>query len=175
MSFKIYGNVPLSNVKNKGTGLALASQNYNELTVKSIRQGANILLSDNGSTITISSTGGGGGSGIIGSITTVNAIPQSLIIIPTSIDTAYIIDVKIIAANSTSSKANAFFLKGGYKNLSGVLTEIVMSNDKLSETEDVGVNADLFMSGTDIVISVQGLTGNTINWTGEALIQNSNF
>mgnify|MGYP007031188069 CR=1 FL=1 len=172
MSFKIFKNV-LTTMTNLGTGSNLGILSDTTLQLKSLNAGANVFLTSNETSITISSTGGGGG--IPGSITTTNATPAALITVSTAVDTVYSVDVNIIAANSTTNNGNVFFMKGGYKNVAGILTELTVVNDKLSNIQDVGLVIDLAVSGTDIVVQVQGLAANTINWTGVATIQSSNL
>lgn len=172
MSFRMYKNT-ISTLTNLGTGSKLGSLSDTTLQLKSLKSGANVFLSSDEASISISSTGGGGG--IPGSVTTTNATPAALITISTTTNTVYSVDVSIIAANSTTNNGNVFFMKGGYKNVAGTLTELTVINDKLSNIQDVGLIIDLVVSGTDIIIQVQGLVANTINWTGVATIQSSNL
>lgn len=163
----------ITDVINTGTGLELAQKSGSDILVQTLKAGSNVSLAQDATSITISSTGGGGG--IVGNVQTTNAFPTTLLMVATVIDTAYVVDVIVIGANTTNNNANAFFLKGGYKNIGGVLTELTVVEDKLSEIQDITTDATLGILGTSILVQVQGVAGNIINWTGELRFQPSSF
>lgn len=172
MAFKIFPKY-LNNVSKLGSGAYAATQSGQTVLSKGILAGPNIILTETNETITI--TGSGGGGGFTGMITTITGVFTPLITIPSSNNTSYIISVKITGSNTTTGGSNNFVIQGSYKNLGGILTKIAVPDDKLSEKQDVFTDTRLSFSGTNMLIEVKGVSGQSINWVGECQLQSSKF
>lgn len=172
MGFKIYPKY-LKNVSKLGTGAYTATQSGPTVLSKGLLAGPNIMLTETNETITI--TGSGGGGGFTGMITTITGVFTPLITISSSNNTSYVLSVKITGSNTISGGSNNFIIQGSYKNLGGVLSKIASPDDKLSEKQDVLTDARLSLSGTNMLIEVRGIAGQSINWVGECQLQSSSF
>jgi len=158
-------------VNNVGGGTELGSfVPSNTLKLKTLIAGTDITFVDSSTNITINATSSGA-SQITGSVTTTNTTPTTLITISTVSNSLYNLDISVNGANTTLNNGNIFFLKGGYKNISGTLTKLTSIEDELFIREDVGTNLNLNISGTSIIIEVVGLSATTIKWSGVVVLQ----
>ena len=161
-----------SGLVNTGTGLTLASRiAAKNLFIKTLIPGSNVVLTDNGQSITINSTGG---SIITGTVTTTNNTPTDLITIPTQAQTAIAVDVLVVGAKLSTDTTNVFFLKASFKNISGTTSEIV-DDDILSFKEDPLTSSNVVASGANIVVRVTGLFLTTMKWSGEVRVHTLDY
>jgi hypothetical protein len=108
----------------------------------------------------------GSNSTINNTITTTDNTLTTISTIPTSSDNVYGLNIQTEARRTDSGSEGAvYFVRAGYKNISGVLTQLGI--DDATTFNDAGsatwINATT-SSGTDILIQVQGEIGKTIEW-----------
>lgn len=87
----------------------------------------------------------------------------------------YGVEANIVARRTGGSSGSAndssvYVLRGRYKNNGGTLTVSNVTTEYTSE-DQLAWNATLTLSGTNIIVQVQGATNNNINWHGIISIQ----
>lgn len=89
--------------------------------------------------------------------------------IATASDNAYFVTAKVSAIQATTATtAVGFKIMGYFKNDGGVLTQVDITDQlKFTPSPANPWDADFTVSGTNILIQVQGQAATTINWSGE--------
>ena len=124
-----------------------------------------IATSGAGSTITITLSGAN-----VGSVTTVDAQTLTLLTIPMANNSALTLDVLISAFESTlpgaaGSNLIATFIRTG----GGVPTIVQQADDQQNISATLSaVSYTITGSGGNVIVTVTGQAGVTINWTGTA-------
>ncbi len=98
------------------------------------------------------------------SITTANATQTTISTIGTTSDTTYLLQASIVANGSSTSEAGGFIINALVRNDGGTLT--LVETDFL-EIKDIslGWDADITISGTNILIRVTGEAAKSIDWS----------
>lgn len=98
------------------------------------------------------------------SITTANATQTTISTIGTTSDTTYLLQASIVANGSSTSEAGGFIINALVRNDGGTLT--LVETDFL-EIKDIslGWDADVTISGTNILIRVTGEAAKSIDWS----------
>lgn len=115
---------------------------------------------------------GGGGGGTPSTVNTTTATPTTLATTPIATNTTVVFSILVGArrtggSSGTTGDAAYFFLRGRAKNIAGTVTlQDVISDES---AEQVAWNADLVVSGTDVILQVTGATNNNITWVGSSL------
>lgn len=156
------------------TNLTMASNDASDklLTLAATNAGAGdgilVLQSDeqriqNGSGTTIANK-------VSGIVQTTDATQTTIITFATSTDEAYYANVKISARQSASSGGGTvgdsaiYQLKQGFKNISGNLSALAGTPDRVQVEDNSSWDTDITTSGTDITVTVTGIASATIEW-----------
>ena len=105
-----------------------------------------------------------------GTVTTLNATPVTLITYPVSVDGTYNVAVNIAAKNNINGNGNIYTIVGGFKRVAGVLTQLGSTSQLISEEDDLTLNADFLISGSNLIITVTGNASLSVSWKGIAQI-----
>ncbi len=105
----------------------------------------------------------GSSSFTINTTTTTNATITTIATIGTSSDTTTVLEVTIGGRRTDSgSESGAYVLKSLFRNNAGVLTKV--ADDRLALEDVLAWEGDASVSGTNIIVTVQGEAAKTINW-----------
>ena len=157
-------SVPTSFVTDSGTATPTGNV-LNVVTPGGGTQG--ISTSGAGSTITITLAGA-----VIGSAQTIGAVTSTLLTIPMANNSCLTLDVLISAFESTlpgvaGSSLIASFIRTG----AGVPALVAKPDDQQNISPLLsGVSYQITGSGANVLVTVTGQAGVTINWTGTARI-----
>lgn len=115
------------------------------------------------------------GSGTSGTVNTTNATPATLQTIATATDTSMLLQTKIIARRTggTSGAADdsaGYILTALIKNVAGTVTVNLLQTDYAAE-DQVGWDATLTVSGTNVLIQVTGAVNNNVTWKSNTTTQ----
>lgn len=103
--------------------------------------------------------------------TTTDATPTTVMTIPLPTDSVSIIDVKVLIKTTTAFAVE--HKEAYYKNDSGTITQISTTNVITPNTGDAAINLadfDFSISGTNVLVQVEGIAATTIEWFIEAHI-----
>lgn len=111
-------------------------------------------------------------------VQTTDTTPTIGLTIPTDTNYAYAIETNIAIANSTDgTSSGGIFMQSKGKNIGGVVT-VITPYIKYSSNLDpilVGASALFSVSGTDILVTVIGLSGTNIKWRVSSTITRQSF
>jgi hypothetical protein len=93
----------------------------------------------------------------------VNNAATTIATIATVATTTYLVDAKFTARRTDVAGTSAGYIYSStFRNVAGVLTKIAQTKDSHEDVAAWDVNAAV--SGTNIILTVTGATGSTINW-----------
>lgn len=127
-------------------------------------------LTWNGSSWIASTVNGTLFTEVQGTITTTNSTPTNLLTYTPTIDGTYNVTVKIAAKNNVNNNGNIYTIVGGFKRISGVITQLGSTSQVISEEDDVTLEADFSVSGSNINAIVTGNSSLSVSWKGIAQI-----
>jgi hypothetical protein len=78
--------------------------------------------------------------------------------------------VQIAAFDTTNNNSAVYNVMGGFKNVSGTVTQLGTTSIINSEEENIAFNVDFSISGTTVNAVVTGVAAHTINWKGVAQV-----
>jgi hypothetical protein len=96
--------------------------------------------------------------------TSVSAVTATTIAIP--LGKTVFIEAKIAALKSDGSQGAAYIERAAFRNNGGVVSQIgLTSTDFIVEDDPSWVGGDYAISGTNVLATVAGKAGTTINWS----------
>jgi hypothetical protein len=101
-----------------------------------------------------------------GSVTTSNSSTTTLATYNATTDGTYNVYFQIAAKNVINNNGNVYNLAAGFKRISGVITQIGSTSILNLEEDDVTLNADFSISGSNILVVVNGNASQNVNWKG---------
>lgn len=101
-------------------------------------------------------------------VTTTDATKTTLVTIPTASDTEILLEINVSGIKSDGAKTIGTKLLASYKNDGGTLTRVGSFDTRvMDEVTDTDHIVATEASGTNILITVIGKTGETIKWKPE--------
>lgn len=164
--------IPISGVQNIGGGIPLINNSFSPQGIKSLVAGTNMSIIDSGTTLTLISSATGG---ITGSATTTDNTPTNILNFTIPDHSANFIKFEIIGVNVGTGQANGFNVEIVAKR-NGLVVTIIPQSDFISFLEQNGIYL-LFdvSSGSNIIVQIVSLNGNTINWIASGNINSVTF
>lgn len=130
--------------------------------IKRLVPGDGIELTDTGTQVRIRQD-----NAISGKITTVDNLPGLLFEIPLEEKSAIALSLIIIGSRIRTGESQSFFMNKMFKRLNNVISENSMPDD--STLNDIGGRKVLFnFTQSSVRVYVQGISGESVSWSGNA-------
>lgn len=103
-----------------------------------------------------------------GTVSTTNATPTTLITIPITNDTGYLLEARVIARGQAGALSGAYIVYACVERLSGGSAAIVGTTtvQAFVREGDTGNDCNITVSGTNALVTVTGDTSNNWSWDG---------
>jgi hypothetical protein len=97
---------------------------------------------------------------------TTNATAKTITIVSTTTNTVYLMKARVLGLQDSNVAAVAFDYQRGYKNDAGVVNQLPGTDNVSFKDSGTGTwNLTFTISGTNVLIQVNGQAGKTINWS----------
>ena len=106
---------------------------------------------------------------VSGSTSSTSATPQTLCVIPTATNTAYVVWAYVVGKSTSGATAGVGGrVDGVFRNAAGTLTSVGVSATVNEDFASGNPTFTLTTSGTNIILQVTGFAGQNITWSGIA-------
>lgn len=108
---------------------------------------------------------------LFGAVTTTNATPTSIIVVPTTSNSAGILEAKVTGQDPITHNVCTISMLRSYVNAAGVVTLKGATATTFTYSDVGGVTADFAVSGTNVAVQVTGELAVSWNWTANVTLQ----